>query len=118
MSGGSVSSYGYWYSTNNPTFGDGTTYSKSNTYISMSSCYNDQSSCDEWHSTSVRDTNQDGYEFWTNGVNQWGHSYGSGTDPTPYNGVVWYNGSVFQNETSSGDRDIAISHWVRNKGTW
>jgi hypothetical protein len=117
MSGGNPNAYGYWYSTNNPTFGDGTTYSKSNTYITMSSCYNDNSSCDEWHSTAVRDYNSDGYLYWTDG-NQWGHSYGTGNDPTPYNGAIWYNGSVQQNETNSYDRDIAISHWVRNKGTW
>ena len=117
MTGGNANAYGYWYSTNNPTFGDGTTYSKSNTYISMSSCYNDTSSCDEWHSTSVRDSGNRGYMFWTDG-NQWGHSYGTGNDPTNYNGALWYNGSSQTNEINAGDRDIAISHWVRNKGTW
>jgi len=115
--GGGSPTYGYWSSTVNPTFGDGTTYSKSNTYITMSSCYNDQSSCDEWHSTSVRDSSDAGYMFWTSG-NQWGHSYGTGSDPSSYNGALWYNGSSQTNEISSGDRDIAISHWVRNKGTW
>ena len=117
LGGGNSNAYGYWYSANNPTFGDGTTYTKSNTYISMSSCYNDLSSCDEWHSTAVRDHNSNGYEYWTDG-NQWGHSYGTGSDPTDFNGAVWYNGSTFISETGSGDRDIAISHWVRNKGTW
>ena len=115
--GGGGNAYGYWSSTVNPTFGDGTTYSKSNTYITMSSCYNDFSSCDEWHSTHVRDSSGNGYMFWTAG-NQWGHSYGTGSDASSYNGAVWYNGSSQTNEISSGDRDIAISHWVRNKGTW
>ena len=123
-SSGGPNAFGYWSmdTTNGSAkWGDGTSYTVQNTYISMNSCYNDQSSCDEWHSTHVRDYAPRDYLYLPNATTSqplWGHTYGTGSDPANYNYAGWYDGSTMSKETGSGDRDKAISYWCRNNGTW
>ena len=121
---GTATAYGYWSmdtSNGSAKWGDGTSYTVQNTYISMSSCFNDASSCDEWHSTHVRDFQYRYYRYLDTASTSspvWGHSYGTGSDPANYNYAGWYDGSTQSKEMGSGDRDKAISYWCRNNGTW
>ena len=93
---------------------------------------NDNSSCDDWHSTHVHNIGQStrGYMHWGDFNHatrkMWGCTYGTGTDPNTYSGTVWSRpdvaGSAGGTEVnygrSDGDREMGMSYWVRNKGTW
>ena len=133
--GGNNVAYGYWSMALNATmeFGDGTTLAPpSGERFSMTSCLNDNSSCDDWHSTHVHNQGHTtrGYQHWGDynhaTKKMWGITYGTGTDPNSYSGAVWSRPDVAGNAggtelnygRSDGDREMGMSYWVRNKGTW
>jgi len=119
-SGGGVA-WGYWTSTSAMKFGNGTTVSPPDTYYVMTSCLNDNSTCDDWHSTHVHNKNNGGYQHvtTTTATRIWGMSFGNGTNPTNDNYGRWSDDAGgMTSQITAGHKATAYSYFVRNKGTW
>ena len=118
---GSGGAWGYWDTTSAMKFGNGVEVSPPNTYYVHTSCLNDQSTCDDWHSTHVHNVNAGGYRHVNavTGERIWGMSFGDGHDASNRLHGRWAesDGSMTK-QTSAGDKEASYSFWCRSNGTW